>query len=59
MGRLLDRLEHVARLGDVRKVELWLDLVGARPARARLLRSRRFPMRGKVLPHLLRFLYFD
>jgi len=56
---LLDRLQHVAGLGNVGEVELRLDLIGARPAGTRLPRRRSFPMSGKVLSHLLRFIRFD
>ena len=56
---LLDRLQHVTGLGNVGEIELRLDLLGARPARTRLLRRRSFPVSGKVLPHLLRFVRFD
>jgi len=43
----------------MREVELWLDLVGARPSSTRLLTSGHLPVRGKVLPHLFRFVHFD
>jgi len=55
----MDRLQHVAGFGDVREVELRLDLLGARPGGPRFLRRRSFVVSGKVLPHLLRFVRFD
>ncbi len=56
---LLDRLQHVAGLGNVGEVELRLDLLGARPPGTRVLRRHSLAMSGKVLPHLLRFVRFD
>ena len=56
---LLDRLEHVARPGNVRKVELRPDLLGSEAATTRLLDSSRRPVSGKVLAHLLRFVHFN
>ena len=56
---LVDRLQHVAGLGNVGEVELRLDVLGARPSGARVLCRRCFAMSGKVLPHLLRFVRFD
>ncbi len=56
---LLDRLQHITRLGDVGEVELRLDLLGARPPGTRVLRRHSLAMSGKVLPHLLRFVRFD
>jgi hypothetical protein len=40
----------------MREIELGLDLIGAAPGGTRLLARRRFPVRGEVLPHLLRFI---
>jgi hypothetical protein len=57
--RLLDRLQHIAGLGNMREIELRLDLFGAPPGGTGLLGRRRFPVRGKVLPHLLRFIRFN
>jgi hypothetical protein len=59
MRLLVNRLQHVTRLGNMREVELGLDLVDAKPSGPRLLPSGRRPVRGKVLPHLLRFVRFD
>jgi len=56
---LLDRFQHVAGLGNVGEIELRLDLLSARPASTRVLCRRSFPVSGKVLPHLLRFVRFD
>jgi len=55
----LDRLQHVARLGNVGEIELRLDLLHSRSASTRLFRRRSFAMSAKVLPHLLRFVGFD
>jgi len=55
----MDRLQHVAGLGNVREIELRLDLLGARTARSRFLRRRSFVVSGKVLPHFLRFVRLD
>jgi hypothetical protein len=57
--RLLDRLQHIAGLGDMREIELGLDLFDAPPDGTCLLARRRFPVRGKVLPHFLRFIPFN
>lgn len=59
MCLLVDRLQHVARLGNVREVELRLDSLGGRTARPRFLPMRSFVVSGKMLPHFLRFVRFD
>jgi hypothetical protein len=56
---LVDRLQHVAGLGNVREVELRFDLRHARAASPRFLRTCSFVVTGEVLPHLLRFVRFD
>jgi len=58
MRSSLDRLQHVARLGNVGEIEFRLDLIRARPRRARLSCGRSFVVPAKVLPNLLGFVRF-
>ena len=51
---LLEQPHYVARLGDLRKVNLRLDLRGGRP-----LPRRRAGFGGKVLSHPYRFILFN
>jgi hypothetical protein len=58
MCLLVDRAQHVAGLGDLRQVDLCLDLVlGA--SGPRLTRPGGRFLAGKILPHPLRFVDFD
>jgi hypothetical protein len=59
MGLLLDNFQHVARLGNMREVELRPNLIRARPAGTRLLAGSRFCVPGKVTPHFFRFIRFN
>jgi hypothetical protein len=59
MYLLLDYFQNVARLRDVRQVELGANLIRGRPAGTRLPACRRFSVRAEMLPHLLRFIRFD
>jgi len=59
MCSTLDRLQHIAGLGNVGEIEFRLDLIRARPRLARLFRRRSIAVRVEVLPHLLGFVRFD
>jgi hypothetical protein len=58
LGLLRDRLQHIAGFGNVRQVDLRLELIGGHTA-ARATRSARFAMLLVVLLDLLGFVNFD
>jgi hypothetical protein len=55
---LRDRLEHIARFGNVREVDLRLKLFGCR-TRAAAGSSARLTMLNVVSPDALRLIHFD
>jgi hypothetical protein len=57
-GALRDRLQHIAWLGDVRQVDLWLELVCSWRGRARAATCAGL-MLGKVIFYALGFVFFD
>ena len=57
-GALRDRLQHIARLGDVREVDLRLEFVRGRCGRARAAPCAGL-MLGKVSLYALGFVFFD
>ncbi len=60
LGLLRDRLQHIAGLGDMRQVDLRLELIGMRAAAAaRATRRARFAMLLVKLFDLLSFVNFD
>jgi hypothetical protein len=58
-GPLLDKLPHVARLGDMRQVDLGLELIRRRGRCARAAAAAGLCMLRKVSLHALRLIYFD
>jgi hypothetical protein len=58
LGLLRDRLQHIAGFGDVRQVDLGLELIGGRTA-ARGARKTGFAMLLVVLLDPLGFIDFD
>jgi hypothetical protein len=58
LSLLLDRLQHIAGFGDVRQVDLGLELIGWRAA-AVAARNPRFAMLLVVLLDLLGFIDLD
>jgi hypothetical protein len=53
-----NQLEHIARLGDVRQIDLGLDFVRFAPG-PRLRWRLRLSGGAEMSPHLLRFVLFD
>ena len=58
-GLLRDRLQHVSRLGDVRQVDLGLELFRLRARAAAGGGAARLAVLGVILFHALRLIHFD
>ncbi len=56
---LLDQLPHIARLGDMRQVDLGLELIRRRGCCARAAAAAGLCMLRKVFLHALRLIHFD
>jgi hypothetical protein len=54
-----NQLEHIARLGDVRQINLGPDFVRVAPTPGLRWRGLRLSGGAKMSPHLLRFVLFD
>ena len=60
LGRALrDRFQHIAGLGDVREIDLRLEVVGRRRSRTRATGCSAAVMLRKILLYAFRFVFFD